>query len=316
MFALRTTNINTRKFQIYLLYISHHITSHTMYNNKHTNCDTDSGPQSCPAIPILYIEESVKRYYDVKKKVKGENGGTRMRISKKKYYDVDWRFYVTYRYGNYIVCGTRCPTYDYYNDKWPVISIPFTSTYEAYNYIMLMTGSSKVNLTLYVSRLGGCTTDLLFAQPTGDRFRELDVERGNRRNEMVGYDRASSYAKSYDDSTIFKLMSILKSAENGSSIMPFTSSQYGSSSQTDRSTCRRYNNGSGNCDTVERQTTNSDVIEQHAPDEQEEQEQEQEQYNDANYDYNLEYDQRDDYYDYVAWEHATAAAADDAATKK
>jgi hypothetical protein len=313
MFALRTTNIITRN--IFNLLIPDIID--IMHNNMNTNYDNASGSRSCPAVPILYIEESVKRYYDVKKKVKGENGGTRMRISKKKYYDVDWRFYITYRYGNYIVCGTRCPTYDYYNDKWPVISIPFTSAYDAYTYITLMTGRSKVNLTLYVSRLGGCTTDLSFAQPTGDRFRSLDVERSNRRNEMVGYDRASSYANNYADSTIFKLMSILTSAENGSTIMPFTASQYGSLHQTEWSTCQGYNNGSGNCDTVERQNTNSDVDEQHEPNGEDEQEQEQEQRHndDANYDYNLEYDQYDDYYDYVAWDHATAAAAD-AATKK
>ena len=40
--------------------------------------------QSCPAVPILYIEESVKRYYDFKKRLRVRTGGTRMRISKKK----------------------------------------------------------------------------------------------------------------------------------------------------------------------------------------------------------------------------------------
>jgi hypothetical protein len=100
-----------------------------MHTNTNTNYNYDnaSGPGpasgSCPAVPILYIEESVKRYYDVKKKVKGENGGTRTRISKKKYYDIDWRFYMIYRFGNFIVCGTRCPMYDYYNDKCPVVSL-------------------------------------------------------------------------------------------------------------------------------------------------------------------------------------------------
>ena len=251
---------------------------------------------SCPAAPILYIEESVKRYYAVKKKVNGENGGTRMRISMKKYYDIDWRFYMIYRFGNYIVCGTRCPMYDYYNDKWPVVSVSFTSAYDAYDYIMLLIGQNKVNLTLYVSRLGGCATDLSFAQPTGDRFRELDDERSTRRNELTGYDRMSPPAKySPSEGTISKMMSVLASAANGNSIVPFISSRCTSSRDTELcSTCRCYNannaESNGNCDmmddtaggqaTCAEPTTADTNIED---------------------DHDIQYD---DYYDYVAQDHA------------
>ena len=273
-------------------------------NNTKTNYDNANPSGSCPAVPILYIEESVKRYYDVKKKVKSENGGTRMRISKKKYYDIDWRFYMIYRFGNYIVCGTRCPMYDYYNDKWPVVSMSFTSAYDAYDYIMLLIGNhNKVNLTLYVSRLGGCVTDLSFAQPTGDRFRELDDERSIRRNELTGYDRMSPPAKySPSEGTISKMMSVLASAAHGNSIVPFISSRCTSSRETEWcSTCRCYNTDESNenCDMDDdagaaEPTTVADTNaenNEHGQD-----------------DYPADYEQRDDYYDFVAWDHATKSA--------
>jgi len=59
------------------------------------------------SIPVLHIEESVKKYYDVKSK----HGHTH----RKKYYDIDWRFYIVQKYGRYMVCGTRCPMREYYN---------------------------------------------------------------------------------------------------------------------------------------------------------------------------------------------------------
>lgn len=267
-------------------------------NTKSNYENADSG--SCPAVPILYIEESVKRYYDVKKKVKGENGGTRMRISKKKYYDIDWRFYMIYRFGNYIVCGTRCPMYDYYNDKWPVVSMSFTSAYDAYDYIMLLIGNhNKVNLTLYVSRLGGCVTDLSFAQPTGDRFRELDDERSTRRNELTGYDRMSPPAKySPSEGTISKMMSVLASAANGNSIVPFISSRCTSSRETEWcSTCRCYNTDESNenCDMDDAGAAEpTTVADTNAEDNEHGQD-----------DYPADYE---NYYDFVAWDHATNSA--------
>ena len=274
-----------------------HTNTTTNYDNANSNANANG---SCPAVPILYIEESVKRYYDVKKKVKGENGGTRMRVSKKKYYDIDWRFYMIYRFGNYIVCGTRCPMYDYYNDKWPVVSLSFTSAYDAYDYIMLLIGNhNKVNLTLYVSRLGGCVTDLSFAQPTGDRFRELDDERSIRRNELTGYDRMSPEA-SYSPSggTVSKMMSMLASAANGNSIVPFISSRCTSSRETEWcSTCRCYNTGvnnNENCDMV-----NGGEQDTRAQDEGEEPTQVNTHNDD---DHDIQYD---DYYDYVAQDHSS-----------
>jgi hypothetical protein len=272
-------------------------------NNTKTNYDNANPSGSCPAVPILYIEESVKRYYDVKKKVKSENGGTRMRISKKKYYDIDWRFYMIYRFGNYIVCGTRCPMYDYYNDKWPVVSVSFTSAYDAYDYIMLLIGQNKVNLTLYVSRLGGCVTDLSFAQPTGDRFRELDDERSIRRNELTGYDRMSPPAKySPSEGTISKMMSVLASAAHGNSIVPFISSRCTSSRETEWcSTCRCYNTDESNenCDMDDNAgaAEPTTVADTNAEDNEHGQD-----------DYPADYEQRDDYYDFVAWDHATNSA--------
>jgi len=271
-----------------------------MHTNTNTKTNYDNANGSCPAVPILYIEESVKRYYDVKKKVKSENGGTRTRVSKKKYYDIDWRFYMIYRFGNYIVCGTRCPMYDYYNDKWPVVSLSFTSAYDAYDYIMLLIGNhNKVNLTLYVSRLGGCVTDLSFAQPTGDRFRELDDERSIRRNELTGYDRMSPEA-SYSPSggTVSKMMSMLASAANGNSIVPFISSRCTSSRETEWcSTCRCYNagvNNNENCDMV-----NGGEQDTRAQDEGEEPTQVNTHNDD---DHDIQYD---DYYDYVAQDHSS-----------
>jgi len=267
-----------------------------MYNNTiNTATNSNSGDtngESCPAIPILYIEESIKRHYDVKKKVKGENGGTRMRTSKKKYYDIDWRVYIMYRFGSYVVCGTRCPMYDYYNNKWPVVSMSFPSSYEAYNYVMLLLGRNKVNLTLYVSRIGGCATDLSFSQPTGDRFRELDDERINRRNEMVGYDRVYPNAKYTSDSTIVNILSVLASAANGSSIVPFTASKCPSSRDNEwSSTCRCVSNTEPTESSTTVPATGEEFEEERA---------------DRDYNYNLEDDhdiQYDDYYDYVAHDH-------------
>jgi hypothetical protein len=188
--------------------------------------------------------------------------------------------------------------YDYYNDKWPVVSLSFTSAYDAYDYIMLLIGENKVNLTLYVSRLGGCVTDVSFAQPTGNRFRELDDERSIRRNELTGYDRINPEA-SYSTSrgTMSKMMSMMASAANSNSIVPFISSRCTSSRETEWcSTCRCYNTNANNenCDMVDEAVaaeptavadTNTEDCE-HGQD-----------------DYPADYEQRDDYYDFVAWDH-------------
>jgi hypothetical protein len=144
--------------------------------------------------------------------------------------------------------------------------------------------------------LGGCATDLSFAQPTGDRFRELDDERSIRRNELTGYDRMSPEA-SYSPSggTVSKMMSMLASAANGNSIVPFISSRCTSSRETEWcSTCRCYNTGvnnNENCEMVNGDTRAQDEGEEPT------------QVNTHNEDdHDIQYD---DYYDYVAQDHSS-----------
>ena len=181
------------------------------------------------SIPVLHVEESTKSYYDVKSK--------RGHTHRKKYYDVDWRFYIMHKYGRYMVCGTRCPMREYYNEAWPVVSAAFNTEYDVFKYISLLIGSNKVNMTLFVSSLvAGNDNDLAFTQPTNARFRELDTERGDRRGELVGYDRISLGPASRE-SKLEKTLAIM-SALNSGGVMPFTVSPHPSKrvsgSQIDR----------------------------------------------------------------------------------
>lgn len=164
------------------------------------------------SIPVLHVEESIRRYYDVKTK----SG----RTHRKKYYDVDWRFYIMRKYGCYMVCGTRCPMRECYNEEWPVVSASFRMMRDAFNYISLLIGSNKVNMTLFVSRLAGNDNDIAFTQPTNARFRELDVERGDRRGELVGYDRLRISSSHCGESRFEKMLGVM-SELSSVGIMPF-----------------------------------------------------------------------------------------------
>jgi hypothetical protein len=171
-----------------------------------------------PAIPVLHVEESTKRYYDVKSK----SG----RTHRKKYYDVDWRFYIMHKYGRYMVCGTRCPMREYYNEAWPVVSMSFNSVKDVFDYISILLGSNKINMTLFVSTLvAGSDNDIVFTQPTNERFRALDTERGDRRGELVGYDRISFDTSSYRRSKLEKILDIMSTLNSGG-VMPFTVSPH------------------------------------------------------------------------------------------
>ena len=174
------------------------------------------------SIPVLHIEESVKKYYDVKSK----HGHTH----RKKYYDIDWRFYIVQKYGRYMVCGTRCPMREYYNEAWPIVSAAFNTEYDVFKYVSLLIGSNKVNMTLFVSYcLSGNDNDIAFTQPTNARFRELDAERGDRHGELVGYDRIS-VGPSRRKSKLEKTLEIMSSLNNGG-VMPFTVSPHPAANQ-------------------------------------------------------------------------------------
>lgn len=181
------------------------------YNNNNNNDDPNT------SVPMLHIEELIKRHYTVKSK-QGHS-------QRKKYYDVDWRFYVTHKYGQYVLCGTRCPMYDTYNEKWPVVAVSFISTKEVFDYIELMIGSNKVNVTLFTAI--NHNVDLTFAHPTNERFRALDSERENRRTELVGYDRirTSRTTPPYGDSKVVQLLKTL-SVLNSGNMVPFTVSPH------------------------------------------------------------------------------------------
>jgi hypothetical protein len=189
-----------------------------MQNNTNKNTSSSSSP-----IPMLHIEERTKRYCDVKSK----SG----RVHSKKFYDVDWRFYVMHKYGKYVVCGTRCPMREYYNEEWPVISASFTHKDELFDYIYLLVGSNKINMTLFISRLCGGDNDITFSQPTNARFRALDAERKDRHNEIVGYDRISLFNKKWSSgstiNSVFRIMSDL----NCGGLVPFTVSPHPSQQQ-------------------------------------------------------------------------------------
>jgi hypothetical protein len=51
-------------------------------------------------------------------------------------------------------------------------------------------GTSKVNLTLYISPKPIVDMDTIFADPSHANMRIMDSERHNRKMELVGYDRA------------------------------------------------------------------------------------------------------------------------------
>ena len=171
---------------------------------------------------VLHIEELAKRHYDVKTK----HG----RTHRKKYYDVDWRFYIAHKYGQYVLCGTRCPMYDTYNEEWPVISTSFGSVREVFEYISLLVGDNKINATLFVSESkveleSGSAymhSDLAFSHPTNKRFRALDAERKNRRTELVGYDhfRISPTTGCFDELKVIRLLKML-SVLNSGNMVPF-----------------------------------------------------------------------------------------------
>jgi hypothetical protein len=193
-----------------------------MQNNTNKNTNNSSSSSSSP-IPMLHIEERTKRYCDVTSK----SG----RVHSKKFYDVDWRFYVMHKYGKYVVCGTRCPMREYYNEEWPVISASFTHKDELFDYIYLLVGSNKINMTLFISRLCGGDNDITFSQPTNARFRALDAERKDRHNEIVGYDRISLFNKKWSSgstiNSVFRIMSDL----NCGGLVPFTVSPHPSQQQ-------------------------------------------------------------------------------------
>ena len=200
----------------------------TMQNNTNKNTNNSSSSSSSP-IPMLHIEERTKRYCDVKSK----SG----RVHSKKFYDVDWRFYVMHKYGKYVVCGTRCPMREYYNEEWPVMSASFTHKDELFDYIYLLVGSNKINMTLFISRLCGGDNDITFSQPTNARFRALDAERKDRHNEIVGYDRISLFNKKWSSgstiNSVFRIMSDL----NCGGLVPFTVSPHPSSQQQQAPVC-------------------------------------------------------------------------------
>jgi len=146
--------------------------------------------------PVLYVEESIKT--------------RRSGVTTK--YDTDWRIYIIYRYGKYLFCGTRQPwtptvtapvkkhkNRDARNEKkkhnrnndesWPVVSMSFNYLSELYSYIVSLFGESKVNLTLYVSPKPIVDMDTLFVHPSHANLKIMDIERRNRKMELVGYDR-------------------------------------------------------------------------------------------------------------------------------
>ena len=191
-----------------------HYNNNNNNNNNNHNNNNDDDPNT--SIPVLHIEELVKRHYTVKSK----HGHAAHR---KKYYDVDWRFYVMHKYGQYVLCGTRCPMYDTYNEKWPVVTVSFLSTRDVFDYIELLIGSNKVNVTLFTAL--NDNIDLTFSHPTNERFRALDSERENRRTELVGYDHIRASRPTIGDSRVMQLLKTL-SVLNSGNMVPFTVSPH------------------------------------------------------------------------------------------
>ena len=189
---------------------------------NNSNKTPSSGNSSSP-IPMLHIEERTKRYCDVTSK----SG----RVHSKKFYDVDWRFYVMYKYGSYVVCGTRCPMREYYNEEWPIITASFTHKDELFDYIYLLVGSNKINVTLFISRMCGGDNDIMFSQPTNARFRALDAERKDRHDEIVGYDHISLFDKKWRSGSIINSVFRIMSDLNCGGLVPFTVSPHPSSQQ-------------------------------------------------------------------------------------
>jgi hypothetical protein len=177
---------------------------HSPQQQQHTNLP---GP-TVTHVPVLYIEESIK---SCRPEVTGK-------------YDTDWRVYIVYRYGKYLIMGTRQPvnsnnsnnsnsnsksnnskhknknrlhrsekkknTTTSNNPSWPVISLSFDYPSELYNYMSSLFGASKANVTLYVSTAEtSAGMDDMFTNPSHSSLHQLDEERTNRKMELVGYDR-------------------------------------------------------------------------------------------------------------------------------
>lgn len=185
-------------------------TTTTMHSQSHTNLP---GP-TMTHVPVLYIEESIK---SARPEVTGK-------------YDTDWRGYIIYRYGKYLFMGTRQPMNNESsnnsnnnrnsknknrlhrsekkntntttsNTSWPVISLSFNCPSELYHYISSLFGTSKANVTLYVSaaETSACIDDL-FTNPSHSSLYQMDEERANRKMELVGYDRIRVPAQFFSDS--------------------------------------------------------------------------------------------------------------------
>ena len=180
-----------------------------MHSQSHTNLP---GP-TVTHVPVLYIEESIK--------------STRPEVTGK--YDTDWRVYVIYRYGKYLFMGTRQPstsetntsntrkhknknrlhrsekkntnTTTTSNASWPVVSMSFNCPSELYHYISSLFGTSKANVTLYVStaETSACIDDL-FTNPSHSSLYQMDEEHANRKMELIGYDRVRVPAQFFSES--------------------------------------------------------------------------------------------------------------------
>ena len=180
-----------------------------MHSQSHTNLPSPTVTH----VPVLYIEESIK---SARPEVTGK-------------YDTDWRVYIMYRYGKYLFMGTRQPmnnesgstsnrnsknknrlhrsekknskNVSNSNASWPVISLSFNCPSELYHYISSLFGTSKANVTLYVStaETSACIDDL-FTNPSHSSLYQMDEERANRKMELVGYDRIRVPAQFFSDS--------------------------------------------------------------------------------------------------------------------
>ena len=184
------------------------ITITTMHSQSQTNLPSPTVTH----VPVLYIEESIK---SARPEVTGK-------------YDTDWRVYVIYRYGKYLFMGTRQPstsetntsntrkhknknrlhrsekknnTTTTSNASWPVISLSFNCPSELYHYISSLFGTSKANVTLYVStaETSACIDDL-FTNPSHSSLYQMDEERANRKMELIGYDRVRVPAQFFSES--------------------------------------------------------------------------------------------------------------------
>jgi hypothetical protein len=178
--------------------------------------------------PVLYVEESIKT--------------RRSGVTTK--YDTDWRIYIIYRYGKYLFCGTRQPftaddpnptapvkkhkNRDARNEKkkhnrkndesWPVISMSFNYPSEVYSFMTSLFGTSKVNLTLYISPKPIVDMDTLFVHPSHANMKIMDRERQNRKMELVGYDRAYVEPFFFNEQKI-NLLNLLKQMLSNLDIM-------------------------------------------------------------------------------------------------